>query len=212
MLKEIHAFDLDNTLIAANCSFKFGQFLYSRRYFSTFTMLKLVSAYALHQAGLLSITALHHYNFRHLFLGKLAAPIHQYAAQFAETLDPYAPCFKSLLSAQEKNFHTLILSSSPDFIVQPIAKRLGVTQSFATHYEIDKDYRFCNISSIMLGDLKAETVIHYANENNIPLAGLTAYSDSHLDLPFLESAAHPIGVNPDKRLRRICVKQNWPII
>lgn len=212
MLTEIHAFDLDNTLITSNCSFKFGQFLYHKHYFSTSTMLQLVSAYALHQAGLVSTTALHHYNFRKIFRGKPASQVFEYAAEFAETVIPYPPCLKALHSAQENNHHALILSSSPDFLVRPIAKRLGVAASFATHYEIDKDHQFCKISSIMLGDLKATTVLQYANANNIPLNRLTVYSDSHLDAQFLRVAAYPIGVNPDNKLRKICVKQNWPII
>lgn len=39
-----------------------------------------------------------------------------------------------------------------------------------------------------------------------------AYSDSIRDLDFLQAAGRSVGVQPDRKLRRICLKQQWEII
>jgi phosphoserine phosphatase len=44
------------------------------------------------------------------------------------------------------------------------------------------------------------------------LAQCTAYSDSHTDLPFLETVGHPVAVNPDRALRRIAAQRSWPVV
>ncbi len=38
---------------------------------------------------------------------------------------------------------------------------------------------------------------------------VTAYSDSHLDLPLLLAAGTPVVVNPDRKLRKIAQLNTW---
>ncbi len=40
----------------------------------------------------------------------------------------------------------------------------------------------------------------------------TAYSDSHTDLPFLETVGHPVVVNPDRELRATAARRGWPVL
>jgi phosphoserine phosphatase len=38
------------------------------------------------------------------------------------------------------------------------------------------------------------------------------YSDSHNDLPLLNTVDNPVAVDPDDKLRNTAEKQKWPII
>ena len=63
-----------------------------------------------------------------------------------------------LLHYQNRKDHVFILSSSPHFIVGPIAERFGVLQWEATQYGVDKDHRLCNIAKLIEGWEKAVSV------------------------------------------------------
>lgn len=39
-----------------------------------------------------------------------------------------------------------------------------------------------------------------------------AYSDSYSDLPMLESVGTAVAVNPDRRLKSVAMKRDWPIL
>ena len=51
-----------------------------------------------------------------------------------------------------------------------------------------------------------------AARDGLDLAASTAYSDSHTDLPFLETVGHPVVVNPDRALRRVAAERGWPVL
>jgi phosphoserine phosphatase len=38
------------------------------------------------------------------------------------------------------------------------------------------------------------------------------YSDSHNDIPLLESVTHPVAVDPDDSLRQHAESKGWPVI
>jgi phosphoserine phosphatase len=44
------------------------------------------------------------------------------------------------------------------------------------------------------------------------LSACTAYSDSHTDIPFLETVGRPVAVNPDRALRRVAVERGWQVL
>lgn len=211
----ISAFDLDHTLINANCSFRFGQFLYQHHGFSVLTMLQLTSFYALHKLGAISIPTLQHKIFNKLFLGFFSNIIKIQTSIFLDQhLEKmlYAPALEKLRTAQQFGHYTLILSSSPNFLVSQIADRLGVHDWASTEYAIDQDQRFCSIAKFMLGVDKANYLTNLAHRLKMERCQITAYSDCIQDLPLLRAAGHPIGVNPDRALRSICRQNNWMIL
>lgn len=211
----VSLFDLDHTLLNANSSYRFGAYLFRNKTLSLTSMLYLVSCYGWHKFGKMSITELHHKVFKKVFSGypldKLNLQVESFLDQHLQEM-LYQPALARLRSAQQCGHFTAILSSSPHFLVEPIAKRLQVTEWLATHYEIDKDRRLCKISHIMDGFQKAIYLSDLKDRLSVSQQNVIAYSDSDLDLHFLKSAGKAVGVNPNKTLRQICQENDWEII
>lgn len=103
-----------------------------------------------------------------------------------------------------------IISSSPEEIVEPLARLLHVDRWIATKSVI-ADGRFTgDLEFYAYGPHKAEAMTALAEELDIDLASSFAYSDSSTDLPMLEAVGHPVAVNPDRDLRRIAAERDWP--
>lgn len=105
----------------------------------------------------------------------------------------------------------MILSSSPDLLVAPIAKRLGVNEWKATNYAVDEQHCFSHVAEVLQGEGKADYVTNLLKQYDLEKSALTAYSDSHLDLPFLQLAGKVVAVNPTKKLRKECLLNDWAI-
>lgn len=97
----------------------------------------------------------------------------------------------------------VLLSNSPHFLVQKISKRLGISNIRATEYRVDDKGLLCDIGLLMDGKAKAECL------KNFPFSEKEAYTDSILDLPFLESATIKIAVRPDRKLAKLAHQNGW---
>jgi len=105
-----------------------------------------------------------------------------------------------------------IVSASPNEIVAPLARYLGVDEAIATRAEIDEAGRYTgNVEFYSYGAFKAEAMREIAERQGIDLAGSYAYSDSATDLPMLEAVGHPVVVNPDRELARVAQQRGWEV-
>jgi HAD superfamily hydrolase (TIGR01490 family) len=213
--KHISIFDLDHTLLSINSSFYFGLYLYRRKKLPLLKLLYAASCYSFHKCGLMSLEKLHHKVFYSLFKGIISSQIKPLVDSFlAEHLSQslYPPAIKMLQQAQNQNHFIAILSSSPDFLVGPISKLFGAHQWCGTLYGVDENKRFSHVSKLIHGKEKARYVSQIIDELDLLPCDVTAYSDSHLDLPFLQAVGNAVGVNPDNILRRACRENRWKII
>ena len=64
----------------------------------------------------------------------------------------------------------------------------------------------------MHGINKAHAVRSLASVNSYDLKNSFAYSDSVNDLPLLVSVGNPFIVNPNKALKVIATKNEWPVL
>jgi HAD superfamily hydrolase (TIGR01490 family) len=211
----ISAFDLDHTLLSDNSSYRFGCYLYRKNKISLRALAFIIGCNIGHQCGFLSLPQLHEIAFNRLFLGWDAPAVKRWALDFLdESLDPmlYIPAVTQLKQAQAAGHLTVLLSSSPDFLVEPIAKRLDLSLWEATRYAVDKDQRFCQIDQLMLGEDKANVLKDLKERYQVSSQETYAYSDSHHDLPFLTSAGVPCAVNPNRQLRAVCRRNGWKVI
>lgn len=208
-------FDLDHTLLTVNSSFRFGFYLYRQHFFSFWTLLQSLIDYMKHKWWGMSVQILHIKSFERLFKGHSLSEIHHHVDQFLTNELAslfYAPVMQRLKAAQERGDHVIILSSSPDFLVGEIAKRLQVQNWQATIYQTDDQGKLSTISHVMDGQDKALYVKQLADQMKLPLSEMTVYSDSYLDLPILKIAGRAIGVVPDYRLKRVCLQNGWEIL
>lgn len=180
-----------------------------------FPMLNVVFSYFCHKNFGKSLDWLHRKVFNRFF-DKFSKPLLlKYVNEFLDLhLDQlyYPPAFKAFFDAQAKGDLVAILSSSPDFIVESIARRLQIQFWIGTSYLVDKQDCLCEIACIVDGKYKAEYLEKLIARYNISKESISAYSDSILDLPMFEAAGTKIGVNPSKTLYSHCIKHNWKII
>lgn len=214
MDRNVSFFDLDHTLLQANCSFHFGLYLYKKNIVGATSLFQLFWFYFLHKCGQLDIYGIHKRSFDSLFRGRKSKEFREHGEDFVE--ESYhrlinLAVLDLLLEKQEQGERVLILSSSPDFLVEAFAKKMGVLECFSTIYQTDSDGLYHQIDKVLEGNEKSKLVKQMTEDQQIPHANTTGYSDSHHDLPFLESVAVPIAVNPNRTLRKVCKKRGWDV-
>jgi HAD superfamily phosphoserine phosphatase-like hydrolase len=206
----LHVFDLDKTLLKGTSSFRFFFFLISTRKLPLFFLLRAIPLFFSFRLRRLTITQLHHRVFdlflkgrpKSLFLDAVKPFLDRY---FVQMLDP------AVVSKMVPE-NTLLLSSSPDFLVGPIAQRLGIENWKGSEYAVDKELIFCKISSLIEGREKLRLARLFAQERSISVDQIAAYSDSDDDLPLLEWVGLPYAVKPNRALLRAAANRGWKII
>lgn len=209
-------FDLDNTLLAGDSDYLWGQYLVEQG---------LVDAadydatnkrfYQEYLDGTLDIHA-----FLNFALQPLARHepdlLHGWRNEFiAKKIHPVVlPAAKELLAEHRRRGDTLlIITATNRFVTEPIAALLGVEHLLATEPEVvDGRYtgRFRGIPTFREGKIRA--LEHWLERHQENLAGSWFYSDSHNDIPLLQFVEHPVAVDPDPALRAHAESQGWPVI
>lgn len=107
----------------------------------------------------------------------------------------------------------VFVTGSVDFIMQPLAKSLGVDHVLAPSL-VRQNGRFTGeLDSIpVAGEEKAKRMRDFAKRFDVDLAGSHAYGDSVADLPMLEAVGHAHAVNPERALSRLARRRGWDII
>lgn len=178
-------------------------------------MMNLACTYFLHKTGFFTLQKLHQKTFEKLFLSRDADLIKQHIEPFIKNVLSakfYPPALKRLEDAKKKGHFIAILSNSPDFLVGPIADYLNITHWRATVYHIDCKNKFKCIDSFFQGDEKRQYLKDCILKYGIAKENMMAYSDSILDLPFLNEAGVAVAVNPDRQLKEFALKNYWEII
>jgi HAD superfamily hydrolase (TIGR01490 family) len=106
----------------------------------------------------------------------------------------------------------VVISASPEEIVKPLCRYLGIDDVIATRSEVDEEGRYTGkIERYVYGPGKAAAIRELAEAEDIDLSASYAYSDSATDLPMLEVVGHPVAVNPDTDLLATAEERGWEI-
>jgi len=106
-----------------------------------------------------------------------------------------------------------IVSASPEEVVRPLGRYIGVPDVIATQARVDENGKYTGeVERYVYGAAKAEAVRAVAAAEGISLADSYAYSDSTTDLPLLELVGHPHAINPERELRETAEERGWPIL
>ncbi|MEC8307262.1 MAG: HAD family phosphatase [Chlamydiota bacterium] len=215
MPQTLHAFDLDHTLVDANSGILFFHFLVQSRILHPLAACRSFLYAIQHHLFKTSLKTLHHKVFKKLLINRSLSDLKKQVNQFLSCdfyRFLYPPAFCCLRRAQHQGDRVIILSNSPDFLVAPIADYLGVDTWRASQYSANDEGKLHAIQSILVAEGKAEALHHIARQWNIPMERTVAYSDSHLDIPFLKSAGKAVVVNPSREMRSRQKEYQWPII
>jgi HAD superfamily hydrolase (TIGR01490 family) len=105
-----------------------------------------------------------------------------------------------------------LVTAAPEDMATLIAERLGFTGAIGSKAAIvDGHYTGAMNGPLLHGKEKAVAIEEIAKERGFVLADCFGYSDSHNDLPLLQTVGHPSAINPDAKLRIRALKENWPI-
>ena len=105
-----------------------------------------------------------------------------------------------------------LVTASPQDFAELIAEKLGFTGALGTKAETkDGKYTGNLIGPLLHGKEKARAVLELTSMRNIDIKDCFAYSDSHNDLPLLETVGFPNAINPDAKLRIISFSSGWPV-
>jgi len=209
-------FDLDNTLLAGDSDYLWGEYLAS---------IGAVPA-AEHRAE--NERFLRQYQRGELdvdaFLAFQLRPLREHPPErltrwredfVATWIEPLVlPKARALLAEHSEQDHELaIVTSTNSFITRPIAELLGVRHLLATEPEFAAGtYTGAYLGVPCSGPGKVAWVESWVEQNRLSLTDSWFYTDSHQDLPLLEAVAHPVAVDPDERLRALARARRWTIL
>jgi len=217
-MKEAAFFDLDKTIIARSSTLAFGRPLYQAGFLGRKAVMKMGLAqlfYLLFGADEEKLTRARD-QLLELIAGWKRADIESLVEEtLTEVADPlvYAEALFLIDEHARQGRDVYIVSASPEEIVRPIARHIGVPNVIATRVRTDAGGRYVpEIEVYAMGPGKAEAIRDVAGRDGIDLEGSFAYSDSVTDLPMMEAVGNPVAVNPDKELRAIAEEREWPIL
>ena len=136
------------------------------------------------------------------------------AETLAEVIDPivFDEAVDLIAAHQAAGRRVFIISTSPEEIVLPLARHLGVDEAIATRAAIDDQGKYTGeVEFYAYGPHKAERMREIAEQRGIDLAASHAYSDSITDVPMLEAVGHPVAVNPDRDLAKVAAERGWEV-
>jgi len=211
-------FDLDKTVIARSSTLAFGKPLYKAGLLGRGALMKMAlgqMVYLLFGADEDTME-----RARDALLTTISgwkrSEIQELVEETIERIaDPlvYAEALFLIDEHKRQGRRVFIVSASPEEIVRPIARHIGVDEVIATKVKVDGEGRYLpELERYAMGEGKAEAIREVAEREGIDLAGSYAYSDSITDLPMLDVVGHPVAVNPERDLRKVAEERNWPIL
>ena len=124
----------------------------------------------------------------------------------------YDEALELIREHQSAGRKVFIASASPEEIVAPLGRFLGVDEVIATRAELDEHGRYTGSTELYCyGPDKAVAIRAVAERDGIDLTRSYGYSDSATDKPMLEAVGHPVAVNPDRELLRAAKANGWEI-
>jgi HAD superfamily hydrolase (TIGR01490 family) len=209
-------FDLDNTLIADDSDYLWGQFLVDqgivdKSYYESAN----VKFYDQYKQGTLDIIEFLRFSLKPL-ADNNPEQLYKWRAQFIEqSIQPLLlKSAQQLIYKHKQHGDTLlVITATNRFVTEPIVQLYGIENLLATTPEfIAGRYTggFVDIPCFQEG--KVKLLEAWLKDSPETMEGSWFYSDSHNDLPLLKLVDHPVAVDPDEKLTKFANEANWPII
>jgi HAD superfamily hydrolase (TIGR01490 family) len=209
-------FDLDNTLIADDSDYLWGQFLVDqgivdKAYYETAN----AKFYEDYKRGTLDIAEFLSFSLKPLADNSID-DLYRWRNQFVENI--IRPLLlkpaQQLVDKHRKRGDTLmVVTATNRFVTEPIVQLYGIDILLATTPEfVDRRYTgsFAGIPCFQEG--KVKLLEEWLGQSSETLANSWFYSDSHNDLPLLKRVDNPVAVDPDEKLSAYAKEAKWPVI
>jgi len=209
-------FDLDNTLLAGDSDYLWGEFLCeqgivdrdlyeqeNQRFYDEYKhgTLDIHEFQAFSQQPLVDNDTLKMKALRKTFLEQKIRPI-------------MSPASYELIARHRAQGDTLVvITATNSFVTSPIVEAFGIKNLLATEPEVINGKYTGKIHGIPCFQYgKVERLNQWMKEHKMSMQGSWFYSDSHNDLPLLKEVDHPVAVDADEKLLEYAESQGWPVI
>jgi HAD superfamily hydrolase (TIGR01490 family) len=209
-------FDLDNTLIGDDSDHLWGQFLVEQKLVDSAEYGAMnTKFYEDYCQGQLDIDE--YLQFALTFLADHSLEqLTTWRSQFVQQkIQPIVlPAAIELVeSHRSKNDTLIVITATNRFVTEPIVSLFDIPHMLATDPElIDGKYTGAYVGDPCYQEGKVSRLHAWLKENNESLEDSSFYSDSHNDIPLLERVTYPYAVDPDEKLRKHALLNNWPIL
>jgi len=209
-------FDLDNTLIAGDSDYLWGEFLVQNRYVDADQFAEQnAQFYEDYKAGNLDIMAYQRFALKPLSEQTMDT-LNEWHAQFMQTfIEPIIlPKAQALVDEHKaKGDRVMIITATNTFVTRRIGLRYGIAELLGTNGEIINNRYTGEVDGTPTFQAgKVTRLNEWLERENETLEGSYFYSDSHNDLPLLEIVDHPVVVDGDDKLIQAAENNHWPIM
>lgn len=209
-------FDLDNTLIADDSDYLWGQFLVDqgivdKEYYQQAN----AKFYDDYKQGTLDITEFLHFSLKPLADNNPEA-LYRWRDQFIETvIKPILlkPAQQLIDKHRQRGDTLMVITATNRFVTEPIVKLYGIDLLLATTPDFTDGRYTGGFSGVpCFQDGKVKHLEAWLEQSAETLKNSWFYSDSHNDLPLLNRVDNPVAVDPDPKLKAYASNANWPNI
>ena len=209
-------FDLDNTLIADDSDYLWGQFLVDQGIVDKATYESAnIKFYNDYKQGSLDIVEFLHFSLKPL-ADNNPEQLHQWREQFIrDIITPILlkPAQDLITKHKDRGDTLLVITATNRFVTEPIVNLYGINNLLATAPEFKNNKYTGNFIGIpCFQEGKVQLLKEWLKNSTETMAGSWFYSDSHNDLPLLNLVDNPVAVDPDEKLTAFARASNWPII
>lgn len=206
-------FDLDNTLLAGDSDYLWGQYLVDRGIVEQASYeADNRRFYEQYKAGELDIHAFLRFSLQPLRENDPSQLAAWRASFIDEVIDPIiAPLSRELLKRHRERGDTLlIITATNRFVTEPIATSLGIEHLLATDPEIIDGCYTGEIAGIpCFREGKVQRLNAWLESQGANYRQTHFYSDSINDLPLLQGVDVPIVVDADEALSAVAIERGW---
>lgn len=216
MTKPLYVFDLDETLIKADSAMIWNEFLVEKGIVDDESFLtedqRLMALYSQGKLDMDDYLKFAMAPIAHLSLGEVEKLVNECVdkgiapKQFQQSI----PLLEQL---NKQGVDTLIISATVSFIVEAVARHLGVEQSMGIELVTEDDRYTAKVSGVpSYREGKVTRLEQWLSARDETYSEIHFYTDSINDLPLCERADYAYLVNPCPRLKAIADRPNWTIL
>ena len=213
-MKQLHIFDMDNTLIDTDCDVTWKEFLVAKGIAPADALETADRFFQDYNAGCLDKDAFN--------LFQLAEFIGSTVEEMAElTKLHFEECIRSKVRAKalthvrsliDAGIPVAMLTSTNEVIAKPVAEFFGFKEFFGAPLEVVNNRYTGKIDGVYpAGSGKLFYFGLLCGRHNVLPQNCAAYGDSINDAPLLEACGEAHAVSPSDDLRKLATAKNWLI-
>lgn len=213
---QLAIFDLDNTLIAGDSDYLWGEYLCERGLVDHNGYRERHDQYYEdYRAGKLDIRDFLRFQLKPLADNSLEDLKRWRADYIEQKIRPILldKAMATITDHRRRGHELLIITATNRFITEPIAGLLEVPHLIASEPEF-RDGRYTGEveGTPSYREGKVQRLQEWLNGRDAEISETWFYSDSHNDIPLLEQVDHAVAVDPDEELAAVATERDWPII